>query len=305
MAEKLRGGAVALAALLAVGSCGGEQDGQTSGQERLAEITSALGTNCTSLRYPWDESGITAAWHTQDGSFLTIVSRDRMWNLQWSTNQWTFGGKVKDVVPFTTSPTVDGRHPWEGPGITAAWHTPDNNILTIISRDLWWNLQWQGLVWLNQGHVKDLPPFPQAPPINGMEPWDGPGITAAWHTQDDSILTIVSETRLWNMKWSNSTWITNQPVNTVPPLSGARRCCNNVRDGNVIDPNTGDGIDNLLLWDGAGITAAWHTPDNSILTLVNENRLWNLQWATNQFTSDTPLFLESVFPIYNAPGVAR
>ncbi len=304
MAFNRHAGMVALGALLAVVSCGAEPDGSTSGPEQIAQVTSALGTNCSPLRYPWDESGITAAWHTQDGSVLTIVSRDRLWNLQWSNDQWIFAGKVKDVYPFTISPTVDGRHPWEGPGITAAWHTQDNTILTIISRDLWWNLRWQDLTWLNQGHLRDLPPFPQAPPINGMEPWDGPGITAAWHTQDGSILTIVSETRLWNMQWSNLAWITHQPVNTVPPLSGAHRCCNDIRDGNG-SSSTGNSIDNLLLWDGAGITAAWHTPDNQYLTLVNESRLWNLQWATNAFTTDTPLFLQSVFPFPNAPGVVR
>jgi len=296
---------LALVFSLVAGGCGALEASSGRDQDPAARSLNTAGeplTSCAApLRYPWDDGGITAAWHTQDGSVLTLVSRDKLWNLRWSDSAWIFAGKVKEVAPFTTAPLVNGRHPWDGPGITAAWHNPDNTILTIVSGDRWWNLQWIGNVWHSQGMLKNLPPFPQAPRVNGSLPWESGGLTAAWHTQDGSLLTVVSEDRLWNMRWSDFAWITALPVAQVTPLSVADRCC--VSDLSLIRH------DNMTIAGGAGITAAWHTPDNSILTLVNENRLWNMRWnpsaSQRAFTEDTPLFLTSVTPFPSAPGVAQ
>jgi hypothetical protein len=48
----------------------------------------------------------------------------------------------------------------------------------------------------------------------------------------------------------------------------------------------------------------WHTPDNALLSLVSENKLWNVTWG-NPSTISSPLLLEQVWPFYAAPGVGH
>jgi hypothetical protein len=300
-------------------SCGASEDSVSHDPEGLAPSVgpSSAAEHAPSshvcnapLRKPHNEHGITAAWHTPDGSLLTIVSRDKLWNYQWSTGTWHSAGNIKDIPPFFNAPLVNARKPWEGPGITAAWHTQDNSILTIISKDLYWNLQWSTSGWISSGLVQNLPPFSSMTAathgVDGLLPWQGAGITASWHSQNGSVLSIVSEYRFWNLNWTSGTSAvfqagSNKRLWEVPFFAGSdQKCCKNI-PGIV-----GSTIDFSQLWEGAGVTAAWHTFNNATLTLVSENKLWNLNWGPpTQWSPDTPMFLENVHPFNTAPGIAR
>ena len=301
-------------------SCGASEDSVSHDPEGLvpsvgssspAEHAPSSHVCNAPLRKPHNEHGITAAWHTPDSSLLTIVSRDKLWNYQWSTGTWHSWGNIKDIPPFPSAPAVNGGKPWEGPGITAAWHTNDNSILTIISKDRYWNLQWSTSSWIGSGLVQNLPPFSSMTVathgVDGLLPWQGAGITASWHTQDGSVLSIVSEYRFWNLNWTSGTSAvfqagSNKRLWEVPPFVTSRPCCESIPGIFYDSP-----IDFSRLWEGAGVTAAWHTPDNAILTLVSENKLWNMDWGPPaQFRPDTPVFLDTPGLVFTtAPGIPR
>ena len=217
-------------------------------------------SNCPAGGYqPFDGDGVTAALNAPDGRTLLIFSRDKYWTFQWEVGWGASRGYVRDL--WARFPAVGGARPWEGAGITAAWRTPGQNEVTVVSRDRYWAFPWPDGAVRTSGLLKDA--WVSAPAADGVGPWEGPGVTAAYHTPDEKHLTIVSGHRYWIFTWAvgftAQRGLLKDPWATIGSVQGRKP------------------------WEGPGVTAAWNTyaggaPTNP-LTIVSKDLFWHHDWG--------------------------
>lgn len=181
--------------------------------------------------YAWEEpDGITASWYLPDTQRLTVVSRNRYWVLHVPTNIWEDWGAFTDLPDthiWTRQPEVEGAHAWDQAGITGGWYRPQNKILTVVSRNRYWNLDTQTNTWTTSGTFERLPEdhiWKQQPKVNGLYAWTGEGgtawgITAAWVYPETHQLQIVSRDRYWVLQ------LEPQPVCKIPSCIGTACTC--------------------------------------------------------------------------------
>jgi hypothetical protein len=107
------------------------------------------------------QHGITAAYVNNENGLLTIIAKDKYWNMKLSDKSWPYVGRF-DAVPAhkpwskERMPKVDGKNAWQH-GITAAYITKDLGLLTIISKDKYWNMLLADKTWVSAGKFSDLP----------------------------------------------------------------------------------------------------------------------------------------------------
>ena len=171
------------------------------------------------------QHGITAGYFNEDNGLLTIISKDKYWNMRLSDKSWPYVGRY-DALPShhpwseARMPKVDGKNAWQH-GITAGYITKDLGLLTIISKDKYWNMRLSDKSWPYVGRYDALPshhPWSEArmPKVDGKNAWQH-GITAGYITKDLGLLTIISKDKYWNMRLSDKTWISAGKYSDLPP----------------------------------------------------------------------------------------
>jgi hypothetical protein len=183
--------------------------------------------------------------------------------------------KPNFVIPSDTVRV--GQKPYEGPGITAGWHSADK-VLHIISKDKYWELNQSGAssLWTMATDIYNVAPFASAPAVNGLRPWEGDGITATWTVPSENhrYLRIISKNRFYRYDYQTGAWY-NGPNPFTDPMNYWSKA---------------PAINGLRPWEGEGITAVWAAPDN-YLRIVSKNRLYRFNYAKQQwdFASAFPL----------------
>lgn len=169
---------------------------------------------------PWEGLGVTATYLAKsDRSRQIIISGFRRWVHQ--GNDWpAVGSIVDDWLIDDAGPTpVEGRVPWQGEGVTAAFFSPSGNDFFAVSKDTIWPRRtsdpdpnkWR---WIpDAGYpVSATSPFSSAPAVGGRRPHEGPGVTAAFYVGPK--LFVASVDRLW--AWSGTAWLV---ASSIPSLS--------------------------------------------------------------------------------------
>jgi endonuclease/exonuclease/phosphatase family metal-dependent hydrolase len=116
---------------------------------------------------PHELAGVTAGWAS--GSSVTVISKDRYWTFAASGSDLTGwepknSGHVDELAHWTDAPAVDGRRPWDGPGVTAGWYDERRRLLGVASQDRYWLLdlaaeessRWR---WVSSGYLTRANPF--------------------------------------------------------------------------------------------------------------------------------------------------
>src|SRR4029079_2985392 len=155
---------------------------------------------------PFEGPGITAGWQSLD-KVLHIISKDKYWELDQKSSPavWARAAHIANVAPFNSAPEVNGPRPLEGEGITATWTMPSENhrYLRIVSKNRFYRYDYQTGAWYTGPNPFTDPKnyWLKAPPINGLRPWEGECITAAW-VQSDNLLRIVSRNRFYRYNFA-------------------------------------------------------------------------------------------------------
>jgi hypothetical protein len=228
---------------------------------------------------PFEVKGVTGRYEKDGISY--IISGNKLWKLRRSDNQWIWGGFMKDDPFWSSAPTVNNLKPWDGSGVTAIWYVPATSVeapyLRVISQNRFYRFNYTTNKW---DYASILPisdptnPWSDAkmPALNGVKPWQGDGVTAAWVAKD-GYLRIVSKDKMWRLNNSTNTWdaLSFSSLPADNPWKKAPR------------------IDGLMPWEGAGITAVEFINDGTAkgkLVIVSKDRFWtqNLNtdvWDTN------------------------
>ena len=153
------------------------------------------------VKRPWNYPGVTAACFLHNEHDLYVIQHNRYWALDLSTDTWSPSpGLLADL--FAGAPEVDGRGPFDatGPGITGAWTI--GNTLTLVSKDLYWEyalLSTRG-PWLKAGRLDDKEMWGSVESVEGVQPFHGPGVTAAFHNEPLEVITVISRDKYWNFE---------------------------------------------------------------------------------------------------------
>jgi hypothetical protein len=196
----------------------------------------------------------------------------------WPDSQITLNPSVIEIFAAETAKTnyqiaADvlrvGQKPYEGPGITAGWQSPDK-VLHIISKDKYWALNQGGAqsVWTKASHIKNIAPFSTAPAVNGLRPWEGEGITATWTVPGEGhrYLRIMSKNRFYRYDYQTGAWY-NGPIPFTDPTNYWSKA---------------PAVNGLRPWEGEGITAVWAAPDG-FLRVVSRNRFYRYNPRTSRW----------------------
>ncbi len=191
-----------------------------------------------------------------------------------------FGDNIK-LTRYQISPETFyiGQKPFEAEGITAGWHSASNNILHVVSKDKYWeldlDLQAQGKsAWVKSDYIANVPPFSTAPAVNTLKPWQGGGITAIWTSarEQHRYLHVMSKDRYYRYDTVQQIWSI---------------------DGQPNDPSTfwssAPLVSGLKPWQGDGITAVWEYPGDNYMRVVSKNRYWQFNNATGTWTFSSTL----------------
>lgn len=175
---------------------------------------------------PWDDPGVTAAYLAKGGGGRQIIiSRYRRWVRE--GDQWLGVGTIVDdwLINDAGPPPLDGQVPWEGPGVTAAYFSPEGTSFFAISRGKSWQRKTsdpdpKNWTWVGDGgalNVADLKPFSTAPAVAGQKPWEGPGVTAVYYVGPKFF--VISADKLW--VHDGRTWVTSGLLKDMPGWTSA------------------------------------------------------------------------------------
>jgi endonuclease/exonuclease/phosphatase family metal-dependent hydrolase len=210
---------------------------------------------------PWEGGTISAAWLDPAGFGYHAVNRRLAWDVEscpadpghWSPDA---GADLPETAPWSSAPAVDGQFPWDGDGVTAAWTI--GNKLYVVSRDRYWVLDSGAGSWLASGLLSTA--WADVPEVGGLQPHEGPGVTAAWvDGREGTKVVVASGDRFWTL----------EPTQTEPdgwPCSSS---------GMLQDqPGWADAPEVDGQWPWEGITAAWRDEDRGILGVISGNSYW-------------------------------
>ena len=229
--------------------------------------------------YPWEQHGVTTGYITESAGLLTVINKNRYWNMRLSDRRWLYSGRF-DTVPShnpwsaTNMPEVDGKTAWQH-GITAGYVNNENGLLTIISKDKYWNMRLSDKRWLYNGRFDAVPahnPWSSTnmPKVDGKTAWQH-GITAGYINEDSGLLTIIAKDKYWNMRLSDKRWLYVGRFDAVPshnPWSADRM------------PK----VEGKNAWQH-GITAGYITKDLGLLTIISQDKYWNMRLADKSWVS--------------------
>ena len=170
------------------------------------------------------EHGVTAAYVAKDLGWLSIISKDKYWNMRLADRQWVNAGRFVDLPSWNPwsgarMPRVDGKNAWEH-GVTAGYINDDKGLMTIISKDKYWNMRLADRQWVSSGRFAELPPHnpwsaAQMPKVDGKNAWEH-GITAGYIVKDYGLLSVVSKDKYWNMRLSDRRWVSAGKFSDLP-----------------------------------------------------------------------------------------
>ena len=172
---------------------------QLSGHTVLANAAPWRNAAAVGGQRPWQGPGVTAAW--REDATVVLVSQNRFWRFRRSASgAWTVtGGWLANWLSSARS--VNGRRPWQGAGVTAAWTrtTQRGTSLTLVSGALFWEFARQNGTWLRrrEGQLASAPGWTGAPAVAGLRPWQGGGVSSAWYDPHRKVVGIVNQRRYW------------------------------------------------------------------------------------------------------------
>jgi hypothetical protein len=247
------------------GATGGSAgSGGTAGESGTAGSGTG-GSPCTPSK-PYEGSGVTAAYEGPSGTALTLISVDKYWLFDW-TSGWSGSGLLASVPAWSAAPAVGGLKPYEGEGVTAAYNDPSFGQFAIISKDKYWIFDRTSNSWTSSGLLQDA--WAAAPEVNGLKPFQGDGVTAAYNNPGGSTLTIISRDKYWLYTWGTSTWsaggLLSNAWSAAPSVAGVKP------------------------FEGDGVTAAYNDPSVSTLSIISRDKYWQYTWATSSWTGSGSL----------------
>jgi hypothetical protein len=188
---------------------------------------------------------------------------------------------------------VDEMQPWDGQGLTAAFADASNRYLTFVSQNRYWKydsledvFMWQHTGYFGQGkYVPEVPmgnasTWFNAPLVDGLKPWDGWGITAAYNapaTGDENgpaqFIVLFSQDKYWVYRGGangEQSWI----------------ACGRVGDGRWLPRILPyfDGymptVNGVYPWDLMGITGIHHNEwgRTDQIQIASEGRSWTFNF---------------------------
>lgn len=158
------------------------------------------------------------------------------------------------------------RKPWEGPGFTGLIPFDASNAL-VLNGDRYFKAEFDTtgadasdptlgrvIAWHETGLLKDL--WDTAPPYVGLEPWDDPGVTAAYITKGGTgRQIIISRFRRWiheGDQWGAGSIVDDWLINDAGPGE----------------------LDGQVPWGGPGVTAAYFNPTGDSFYAISQNKGW-------------------------------
>ncbi|MGB6334511.1 MAG: glycosyl hydrolase [Thermoanaerobaculia bacterium] len=170
------------------------------------------------------EHGVTAAYVAKHLGWLSVISKDKYWNMRLADHTWVNAGRFADLPssnPWSAArmPKVDGKNAWEH-GITASFINDDTSMMTIISKDKYWNMRLADRTWVYFGRFDALPSHnpwsaAQLPKVDGKNAWQH-GITAGYIVPDLGLLSVVSGDKYWNMRLADHSWVSAGKYSDLP-----------------------------------------------------------------------------------------
>lgn len=148
---------------------------------------------------PWNYPGVTAIFYFRNDTDVHYASRNKYWVFSWVSGQWG-AGWLRDLLP--NAPVIDGRGPFDGPGLTGSYRV--GNVLRLISADRLWRYDVTTNQWVNWGYLRDI--WASIPTIDGVHPWDGAGVTCAYYYPPKNETTIISRDKYWVFDYGQNNW---------------------------------------------------------------------------------------------------
>jgi len=182
------------------------------------------------------------------------VSGDRYWAFDLIAGTWGAHGHVETL--WATAPLVDGRRPWDAPGVDTSWVYGATQ--TIISGDLYWTVDAVSGAWGASGKVEAL--WSNAPSNEGALPWNAPGVQTAYPYQNG--LTVISGDHDWVLDVPSNGWTAGKLETSWASAPT---------------------IDGKLPWQDTGVNAAWVY--GGIQTIVSGDRYWLLKLGDSTWTT--------------------
>ncbi len=177
---------------------------------------------------PWDDPGVTAIWIDKASGAQVVVSRFLRWAHQ--GDQWPAAGNITDdwIQNDAGPEPLDGAVPWEGPGVTAGYFTPNGAEFHAVSKDKIWirktsDTDPRNWTWVPDGGafpLADRAPFSTAPAVGGVRPFDGKGVTAAYFV--GAKFFLISVDKMWiydGAAWSGSGLVKDMPGWSAAPTA--------------------------------------------------------------------------------------
>ena len=122
----------------------------------------------------------------------------------------------------------------------------------------------------------------------GQKPFEGPGITAGWQSQD-KVLHIISKDKYWELdqKTSPGVWTKATHIANVAPFASA------------------PAVNGLRPWEGEGITATWTVPSENhrYLRIISKNRFYRYDYQTNAWYAGPNPFNDPTNYWVKAPAI--
>jgi hypothetical protein len=208
-----------------------------------------------------------------------------------------------------SAPTIDIPDGVRNPKVINTYFEPFfgsiKNQSNRVKGFIYNNINWVGIndwpdaqITLNPAVVKSFanetakPNF-QIPPDTlrvGQKPFEGPGITAGWQSQD-KVLHIISKDKYWELDqktppgvWTKATHIANvAPFASAPAVNGLRP------------------------WEGEGITATWTVPSENhrYLRIISKNRFYRYDYQTSTWYTGPNPFTDPTNYWIKAPAINR
>lgn len=246
------------------GTSGGGGSGGSAGTSGSAGSGSG-GSPCVPSK-PFEQAGVTAAYEGPSGAPLTIVSVDKYWLYDWASG-WTTSGLLAALPAWSAAPLVGGLRPYEGAGVTAAYNDPSLTQLAIVSKDKYWIFDRSSNSWTGSGLLQDA--WSAAPDVNGLKPYQGDGVTAAYNNAASTVLTVISKDKYWIYTWATASWsgggLLSSAWSAAPTVAGVKP------------------------YEADGVTASYNDPTSTTLTIISKDKYWQYTWSTSTWTGSGSL----------------
>jgi murein DD-endopeptidase MepM/ murein hydrolase activator NlpD len=175
--------------------------GQAWGESMPIVDLNASGNHHSRLeKRPWNYPGVTAAFYFHNDTDVYLVQRSRYWVYRFGTGWLSTVGFMSSLLPG--APTIGGRGPFDGPGLTGAYR--HGTMLSLFSVDRYWNYNTSSNSWANWGYLSS--PWASIPTVGGVHPWDSPGVTGTYYYPPSNTATIISRDKYWVFSFNTNTW---------------------------------------------------------------------------------------------------